>query len=163
MGKSKAIKKQIVVAVSGGFDPLHIGHVRMFEAAKKLGDKLVVILNCDNWLIKKKRYILMKENERKEILQAIRYVDEVILTAHPSNPEDMSVCRELEEIRPDIFANGGDRKAGNIPEYELCKKLGIKMVFNVGGEKVQSSSWLINKVSLKLLKLLKKEFDEKRK
>ena len=154
MGRTR-IKKQIIVAVSGGFDPVHIGHIRMFEAARKLGNKLIVILNCDKWLIKKKGYVLMKEKDRKEILQVIRYVDEVILTSHPSNPKDMSVCRELASIRPDIFANGGDRKAGNIPEYELCKKYGIKMIFNVGGGKVRSSSTLVNDASLKSFKKIK--------
>lgn len=151
MGKTR-IKKQIIVAVSGGFDPAHVGHIRMFKAAKKLGDKLIVILNCDNWLIKKKGYFLMEERDRKEIIRAIRYVDEVILTGHSPNPEDMSICRELTNIRPHIFANGGDRKADNIPEYELCQKYGIKMVFNVGGGKVRSSSTLVNDASLKSLK-----------
>lgn len=136
--------KEIVVAVSGGFDPLHIGHVRMFDEAKKLGDKLVVILNNDNWLLKKKGYVFMKEPERKEVLLALRSVDEVILTSHPNNPEDMSVCEALMKIKPQIFANGGDRKLDNIPEAAVCREIGAKMVFNVGtGGKVQSSSWLV--------------------
>lgn len=134
-----------VVAVSGGFDPLHIGHVQLFKKAKTLGDWLVVILNNDNWLRAKKGYVFMPQSERAEILKAIRFVDDAILTAHKPNPKDMSVCAELSLLRPQIFANGGDRKADNIPEYELCEKLGIKMQFNVGGSKVQSSSWLIGK------------------
>jgi D-beta-D-heptose 7-phosphate kinase/D-beta-D-heptose 1-phosphate adenosyltransferase len=88
----------------------------------------------------------MSWEERKTVLEAIKYVDEVILTNHPENPDDMSVCFELEKLRPQIFANGGDRKAENIPEYDLCKKLDIKMAFNVGGEKAQSSSELVKKV-----------------
>ena len=139
-------EKTIVVAVSGGFDPIHPGHVRMFREARELGDKLVVILNNDNWLQQKKKYNFMGEKERKEVIEALRYVDEVVITKHPKNPEDMSVCEALIRLKPDIFANGGDRKADNIPEYELCRKLGIKMVFNVGeGGKVQSSSSLVDK------------------
>jgi len=137
-------KKQVVVAVSGGFDPIHIGHVRLIQDAKKLGDKLVVILNNDNWLKKKKGYIFMHQNERKEIIEAIKGVDEVILTNHRSNSKDMSVSKELMKIKPDIFANGGDRTPTNIPEALVCKKIGCEMVFNVGqGGKVQSSSRLL--------------------
>lgn len=135
------------VAVSGGFDPLHIGHVEMLEEARKLGHRLIVILNNDNWLEKKKGYVFMPERERKKILESIRFVDEVVLTAHPKDPRDPSVSKELKKLRPDVFANGGDRKAENLLEYELCKKLGIKMVFDVGKSgKIQSSSWLIKKV-----------------
>ncbi|MCK4781903.1 adenylyltransferase/cytidyltransferase family protein [Candidatus Parcubacteria bacterium] len=139
-------KKKIIVAVSGGMDPLHIGHIRLFQEAKKLGDKLVVILNSDDWLKKKKGNVFIPQQERKEIIEALSCVDEVILTCHSENPEDMSVCAELSKIRPDIFANGGDRKKGNIPEIETCNQIGCKMVFNVGhGGKIQSSSWLLNK------------------
>ena len=143
-------KKLITVAVSGGFDPIHIGHVELMEEARALGDRLVVILNNDHWLKKKKGYVFMSEDERVKIIRALRAVDEVILTAHPASPTDMSVCRELEKLQPDIFANGGDRKADNIPEYELCERLGIKMAFNVGPSgKIQSSSWLVEKVKNK--------------
>lgn len=152
MSEKKQTKKPVVVAVSGGFDPLHIGHIRLFREAKKLGDKLVVILNNDNWLRKKKEHIFMPEKERKELIEAIAVVDKVILTKHPKNPKDMSVCRELKEIKPDIFANGGDRTKKNIPEVPVCRKIGCKMVFNVGkGGKIQSSSWLLeNYVKVKL-------------
>lgn len=138
----------VVVAVSGGFDPVHVGHVRLFNEAKTLGDELVVILNNDNWLKVKKGEPFMSENERREILESFRAVDKVIITKHGSNDQDRSVCRELEKLRPQIFANGGDRYSGNIPEYALCERLGIEMIFNVGaGGKVQSSSWLIAKVA----------------
>lgn len=137
------------VCVSGGFDPLHIGHVRMINAAKALGTKLIIILNNDNWLMKKKGFKVMNEQDRKEILESLRSVDEVILTKHEPNSEDRSVCESLKEIKPDIFANGGDRKEDNIPEYQLCEKLGIKMIFNIGeGGKVRSSSELIKKEDL---------------
>ena len=136
--------KHIVVAVSGGFDPVHVGHVRMFQNAKKLGDKLIVILNNDNWLIKKKGFVFMPQHERKELLESIVGVDKVVLTRHIANPTDMSVNAELAHLKPDIFVNGGDRKLGNIPEVAVCNQLGCKMVFNIGkGGKVQSSSWLL--------------------
>ena len=139
-------KKPVVVVVSGGFDPIHIGHVRMFERAKALGDKLIVVLNNDNWLTAKKQHIFMSDVERKEVIEGLRAVDEVVLTKHGVNPKDMSVCIELAEIKPDIFANGGDRKPdGNpVPEVELCNNLGIALVYNIGdGGKIQSSSWLL--------------------
>lgn len=136
-----------IVAVSGGFDPVHIGHVNLLREAKKLGDKLVVILNNDNWLRFKKGFVFMTENERAEILRAIRYVDEVIITTHEENTKDISICRELEKLKPDIFANGGDRRPDldPVPEVELCQKLGIKIEYNVGGGKMQSSSELVRK------------------
>jgi len=139
-------QRKTIVAVSGGFDPIHVGHTRLFEKAKALGDELVVILNNDNWLQKKKGFVFIHQKERKEIIESIKYVDRVVLTRHCHNPEDMSVCRELEALKPNIFANGGDRIKNNIPELEICRKINCKMAFNVGeGGKVQSSSWLLNK------------------
>ena len=135
-----------IVAVSGGFDPIHIGHIRMFKEAKKLGDKLVVILNNDHWLRKKKGAVFMPQHERKELIKAIQYVDEVILTSHKPNPQDMSVCKELQKLRPHIFGQGGDRNTANIPpcEVRLQKEIGFKIIQNLGqGGKIQSSSWLL--------------------
>jgi cytidyltransferase-like protein len=133
-----------LIAVSGGFDPLHIGHVRLIHAARRLVGpyKLVVILNNDNWLRQKKHFVFMPEAERAEILEALRWVDQVHITDHASGCEDMSVCDALRTLRPDVFANGGDRGGNDIPEFALCQQLGIAMRFNVGGGKVQSSSWL---------------------
>lgn len=138
-------RKEVVVVVSGGFDPIHIGHVRMFERARALGDKLIVILNNDNWLAAKKHHIFMPDAERKEVIEGLRAVDEVIVTGHAPNPTDMSVCAELAAIKPDIFANGGDRRSTNdIPEAATCDAIGCKMIFNIGdGGKIQSSSWLL--------------------
>ncbi|MEK7087057.1 MAG: adenylyltransferase/cytidyltransferase family protein [Patescibacteria group bacterium] len=144
--KIKPMRKrnEIVVAVSGGFDPIHVGHARMFKEARKLGDKLVVILNNDNWLQKKKGHAFMPQEERAELIGHIKWVDEVIITNHAPMTEDMSVCEELRALRPHIFANGGDRFADNIPEVVLCRELGIETIFNVGdGGKIQSSSWLL--------------------
>ena len=148
----KNIKKKSVVAVSGGFDPIHIGHIRMFKEAKKLGDKLVVILNNDNWLRKKKVHIFMHEKERQEIIKAIQEVDEVVLTSHSKNSKDTSVSKEILKIKPDIFANGGDRKNENdIPEVPACRQVDCKMIFNIGqGGKIQSSSWLLERYANKL-------------
>ena len=153
-GRKKSKKEKRVVAVSGGFDPLHVGHIRMFKEAKKLGDILVVILNNDNWLIKKKGYAFMPDKERKEIIEAIGYVDKVVLSCHPPNPKDMSISKDLIRLRPHIFANGGDRNetdAANpnsslFKDIRTCEKLGISVIYNVGkGGKVQSSSWLLAK------------------
>jgi len=148
----KGDRKETVVAVSGGWDPLHIGHVRLLNEAKKLGDKLVVILNNDNWLIAKKGFVFMSEEDRKEILESLSAVDKVFLTEHTKEDTDRSVCRELRRLRPDIFANGGDRTPADAkkatsslnPEANLCEELGIKMVYNVGkGGKVRSSTELV--------------------
>ncbi|OGO91516.1 MAG: hypothetical protein A3F41_06395 [Coxiella sp. RIFCSPHIGHO2_12_FULL_44_14] len=140
------IAKSIVVAVSGGFDPIHIGHIRLLKEAKKLADKLVVILNNDHWLLKKKGFVFIPQDERKEIIEAIIYVDEVILSQHDYHPSDMSVCEELRALKPHVFVNGGDRTRDNIPETTVCQQIGCQMIFNVGtGGKIQSSSWLLEK------------------
>jgi len=134
-----------IVAVSGGFDPIHVGHVRYLQEAKKLGDKLVVIINNNNWLITKKGKYFMDEHDRKEIIEALSCVDEVVITKHIVNDPDRSVCNSLAEVKPDVFANGGDRFADDIPEFVLCNDLDIKMVFNIGhGGKVRSSSELLS-------------------
>lgn len=154
MKKPGRRKKKVVVVTSGGFDPLHVGHVRHLQAAKKLGDRLIVILNNDNWLVKKKGYAFMSERDRKEIIEAISVVDEVVISSHPKDPEDMSVARDLKKIMPDIFANGGDRtktdannKASSLnADQILCIREGIRMEFNVGrGGKMRSSSELVKK------------------
>jgi cytidyltransferase-like protein len=153
--KKQSLKPKKVVMVSGGFDPIHIGHIRMFREAKKLGDHLIVVINNDNWLRKKKGKEFMPEEDRKEIIQAFESVDEVYLTDHHdqidfNNSIDRSVCEALNKIRPHVFANGGDRFADDIPEFQMCNDLGIEMVFNVGhGGKVRSSSDLVNNYSIK--------------
>ena len=140
-----------IVAVSGGFDPVHIGHINLLREARALGDKLVVILNNDHWLAAQKGFVFMPERERKAILETVKYVDEVIISSHPKQPADMSVCAELEKLHPDVFANGGDRKPDEdpIPEVALCDRLGIQVIYNVGGGKTQSSSELVKRVKLK--------------
>ncbi len=137
-----------VVAVSGGFDPVHVGHLRMFHEAAELGDALVVIANNDNWLRAKKGYAFMPERERRELLLSLGPVDAVHITDHAVDPDDMTVCEALRAVHPDVFANGGDRKEGSVPEYALCDELGIEMAFNVGGDKIQSSSELVEAAAL---------------
>jgi len=127
------MKKVKIVAVSGGYDPVHIGHIRQFKQAKKLGDKLYVILNSDRFLIEKKGFVFMPFKERKEILESIRYVNKVI----PCIDKDQSVCKTLMKLKPDIFAKGGDRRKKNTPEVDICRRLGIRIVFWGGGRKKQ--------------------------
>lgn len=124
-----------VVAVSGYFDPLHVGHLEYLEMAKQLGDKLIVIVNSDKQAELKKGKSFMNENDRVEIIGALKCVDEVFL----SIDEDKSVCKSLEAIKPDIFANGGDRSLSEIPETAVMEKYNIKMVDGLG-EKNRSSS-----------------------
>ena len=142
--KPSSRKKKKVVMVSGGFDPVHIGHVRLFNEAKKLGDELVVLLNNDHWLRLKKGYVFMPEHERKEIIEAFQAVDKVVLSRHKKNTKDISVVEDIKAIRPHIFAKGGDRTYDNIPEVPICEELKCQMVFNLGrGGKIQSSSHLV--------------------
>ena len=146
-------KKEIIVVTSGGFDPIHIGHVRLINEAKKLGDKLIVILNNDHWIKLKKGQPFMSQEERKEILEALGSVDEVVYSSHTAGTTDMSIIKDLEKIRPHIFAKGGDRHIGNIPETPICNAIGCIIVGDLGhGGKVQSSSWLIARA---------KEYEEK--
>ena len=141
--------KKVVVATGGGFDPLHEGHIRLFKEAKQLGNVLIVMLNSDQQLIKKKgKTFYLSQKERKEIIESIKYVDKVII-----DPGKDVTCEEaLKLIKPDILAKGGDRISGSMPEIELSvfKELGCKIVYNVGGEKVQSSSWLLKSAQERL-------------
>ena len=130
-------KNKIRVAVSGYFDPIHIGHLEYLRMAKELGDSLVVIVNNNYQCKLKKGKHFMDENDRVEIVKALRFVDEVFLSVD----KDRTVCKSLEEIKPDIFANGGDRATSEVPETPVCKKFNIKMVDGLG-DKIRSSSSL---------------------
>ena len=128
-----------IVCVSGGFDPVHIGHLRMIQEAAEYG-RVVVIVNSDEWLMRKKGYIFMPFSERCEILQGFSATGDTTYV----KDDDNTVCEALRRIRPKYFANGGDRKTDNTPEMMLCKELGIELLWSVGGGKVQSSSTLVN-------------------
>jgi D-beta-D-heptose 7-phosphate kinase/D-beta-D-heptose 1-phosphate adenosyltransferase len=142
--------KRKIVTISGGCDPLHSGHVAMILEAATYGD-VVVILNSDDWLMRKKGYVFMPWKERAEILMGIKGVVDVV----PVDDSDGTVCEALRRIQPHYFANGGDRKVGNTPEGDVCAELGIEMLWGIGGtEKVQSSSWLIDAVVASKIKKL---------
>ena len=130
-------KNKIRVAVSGYFDPIHVGHLEYLRMAKELGDSLVVIVNNNYQCKLKKGKHFMDENDRVEIVKALRFVDEVFLSVD----KDRTVCKSLEEIKPDVFANGGDRATSEVPETTVCKKFNIKMVDGLG-DKIRSSSSL---------------------
>jgi cytidyltransferase-like protein len=132
-----------IVLVTGGFDPIHSGHLAYFQAAKKLGNKLIVGLNSDEWLTRKKGRPFMPMSERFALVSALSIVDEVVVY----NDDDNSSCdaiRLLKTRYPNdqiVFANGGDRTRDNIPEMIFDD---VEFVFGIGGEnKINSSSWIL--------------------
>jgi cytidyltransferase-like protein len=133
----------IKVAVAGGWDPLHIGHVRHIEEASKLGDWLVVLVSSDEDMVRKKGMAFMPLNERVEILKALRWVDEVVVTID----KDGTMAETLKIVKPNIFAKGGDRTPDNMPtnEVEACKEIDCEIVYGVG-KRLQSSSALLKRV-----------------
>ena len=134
-----------IVLVTGGFDPLHSGHLTYLREAKKLGDKLIVGINSDDWLIRKKGKNFLPEQERHEILSSIRYVDGCILF-NDSDDTAIEAIKNVKMLFPFaqiIFANGGDRTKDNIPEMVFDD---VIFLFGVGGEdKKNSSSWILKK------------------
>ncbi|HIL27607.1 MAG TPA: cytidyltransferase [Nitrospinaceae bacterium] len=137
---------QKVCIISGGFDPIHVGHIELIKQATIIGDLLLVILNTDEFLTNKKKRPFMKFEERKIIVESIKGVDLVI----KSIDKDQTVCEtlkklnELKDKEDLVFCNGGDRTNGaNTPEHKLCEELGIGTIYGLG-EKIQSSSWLTN-------------------
>ena len=128
------------IAVSGGFDPVHKGHIQMIREAAEYG-RVIVILNSDDWLVRKKGYKFMSFEERAYIAGSIKGVTMVANV----DDTDGTVCPALRRFKPDYFANGGDRYDTNTPEMTVCEELGIKMLWNIGGGKIQSSSTLVSK------------------
>ena len=126
-----------IVATSGYFDPLHVGHLECLELAKQLGDKLIVIVNSDLQAKLKKGKSFMKQEDRMKIISALKCVDEVFL----SIDKDESQCESLRYLKPNIFAKGGDRMSDEIPESKVCRELGIDIVDGLG-KKIRSSSKL---------------------
>jgi cytidyltransferase-like protein len=123
------------VAISGYFDPIHVGHLEYIEMSKKLGDYLVVIVNNNKQCVLKKGKPFMDEIDRMKIVKAIKWVDEVFLSVD----QDGTVCKSLKKIKPDIFTNGGDRHNKECPEAVVCRKYGIEL-FDGMGDKIRSSS-----------------------
>ena len=123
------------VAISGYFDPIHVGHLEYIAEARKLGDKLIVIVNNNHQCVLKKGKPFMDEKDRVIITSSLKDVDEVFLSVD----NDKTVCKSLELLKPDIFANGGDRKNYEIPESAICKKYNIQIIDGLG-EKIRSSS-----------------------
>tara|TARA_B100000214_G_scaffold347784_1_gene299380 strand:+ start:796 stop:1263 length:468 start_codon:yes stop_codon:yes gene_type:complete len=135
-------KERPTIMVSGGFDPVHAGHIRMIRAAAKYGD-VIVIANSDTWLHEKKGFVFMDFDQRAEILNSIKGV----VLVDSVDDSDGTVCEAIRRLRPDYFANGGDRGKHNTPEQNVCDELGIEMLWSIGGdEKVAASSELVKSV-----------------
>ena len=155
--------RKSIIIMSGGFDPVHKGHLRMFREASWLGHQVIVGLNSDDWLSRKKGKPFMKFEERKEIIEGFKYVNQVIPFDDSDDTASDLIRRvyniyegeEHEHEYEDFdhmgmvgyyqiyFANGGDRTTDNVPEMKVCKELDVTMLWGVGGGKIQSSSWLI--------------------
>ena len=133
-----------IIIVSGGFDPIHSGHIEYFKSAKSHGDKLIVALNSDSWLENKKGKFFMPFNEREAIVSSLSYVDEVIGFEDDDLGSAINALEKVKTMYPNdelYFANGGDRNDGNIPEMSVN---GIEFIFSVGGDdKKNSSSWIL--------------------
>lgn len=140
------IKNERLIVTSGGFDPMHVGHLRCLiesaDFAQKVGGrtKLAVIVNGDGFLLRKKGYAFMPEAERMEIIAGVKGVDYVV----PWDDGSQTVTGALAVLKPFAFTKGGDRDAAsNVPEFDLCEQMGTQVIFNVGGGKIQSSSSLV--------------------
>ena len=133
-----------IIATSGYFDPLHVGHLECLELAKKLGDKLIVIINSDFQAKLKKGKSFISQEDRMKIIAALKCVDEVFL----SIDKDKTQCESLKYLKPHIFAKGGDRTSNEIPESKICKEFNIKIIDGLG-QKIRSSSKLTGLKELK--------------
>jgi len=145
--------KNKTIVISGGMDPVHVGHIKMIQAAAELGE-LTVVLNSDAWLRRKKGYVFMSYKERKYLLEQLKGVAAVSAV----DDDDGTVCEALQRLKPDMFGNGGDRTSKNTPEGSVCNELNIEMIWNLGGKKIQSSSGLVN--TLFVNKPMKSEMDD---
>jgi cytidyltransferase-like protein len=133
--KSYIPEDKPTVMVSGGFDPVHAGHIRMIRDAANFGD-VIIIANSDQWLYRKKGFVFMDFNQRAEILNAIKGV----ILVDSVDDTDGTVCEAIRRLKPDFFANGGDRGRTNTPEMAVCKELHVKLLWGVGGDKKLASS-----------------------
>ena len=128
-------EKSVTVMVSGGFDPVHAGHIRMIRDAASFGD-VIVVANSDDWLFRKKGFVFMTFEQRAEILNAIKGV----ILVDSVDDTDGTVCEAIRRLKPNYFANGGDRGRTNTPEVDVCNELNIKLLWGVGGDKKLASS-----------------------
>ncbi|MHA1940754.1 MAG: adenylyltransferase/cytidyltransferase family protein [Candidatus Hodarchaeales archaeon] len=129
------------VMVSGGFDPVHVGHIRMILEASQYGD-VIVIANTDQWLHRKKGFVFMEWERRAEILNSIKGV----ILVDSVDDSDGTVCEAIERLQPTYFANGGDRGKTNTPEQSVCEEIGVEMLWGVGGDyKADASSDLVER------------------
>ena len=143
----KVTRYSSCVVTSGGFDPLHVGHLRCIQESAKIATHrdlpLVIIVNGDGFLQRKKGHVFMPHEERMEIIAGIKGVDFVVGWDDGSQ----FVTDALKILRPKIFTKGGDRAtADDVPEFAACNEMGCNVIFNVGGGKIQSSSNLISSV-----------------
>ena len=139
--------RKSVIILSGGFDPIHKGHLRMFREASWMGHQVIIGLNSDEWLTRKKGKPFMEFDERKEIIEGFKYVNQVISFRDDDDTAINAIERVVAMYSSDYqiyFANGGDRGKDNVPEVDVCKELDVTMLWGIGGGKIQSSSWLIN-------------------
>lgn len=140
-----------VVVVSGYFNPIHSGHIDYLESAREIGDYLIVIVNNDKQVELKGSVPFMDEQERVKIVSSLRCVNRAVISIDEDSTVCQSIRKEFYSLQDDpfflgmAFANGGDRKSGGVPEDLLEEELDIRMLYNVGGEKTQSSSTLIQK------------------
>ena len=163
MSKFNIDWRKSVIILSGGFDPIHKGHMRMFREASNLGHQVIVGLNSDAWLTRKKGKPFMKFYERKEILEGIKYISSVVKFDDSDDTANALINQvrstynggmfnhSYDDVNPTgrtdyeiFFANGGDRTTDNVPEMNVCRDLDVTMLWNIGGGKIQSSSWLVN-------------------
>jgi len=135
-----------VIVLSGGFDPMHVGHLRMIQESAKMAEIVIAGVNSDEWLMRKKGYVFMPHEERVEMVQGTRGVSK----AMAFDDDDNSACDLLRRVRalwPNFkvaFANGGDRTSDNIPEIPVAEELDVHLIWGVGGGKIQSSSDLVD-------------------
>jgi cytidyltransferase-like protein len=138
--------KEEICLVTGGFDPLHRGHIEYFKSAKKTSQYLIVGLNSDSWLCRKKKYLFMPLVERKAIVENLQFVDEVITFNDDDDSANNAISKCLEVSKKVIFANGGDRQKDNTPELiQYGDNNDVEFLYGIGGSnKINSSSWMID-------------------
>ena len=135
-----------VVLVTGGFDPIHSGHISYFNSAKEFSNRLIVGINSDEWLVRKKGQYFLPWKERAKIIGSLRMVDDVISYNDEDNSSSEAIEKCLKISKKVIFCNGGDRKNNNILEMDVFKNNPrVQFKFSVGGDdKINSSSWILH-------------------